>query len=101
MADGLDCRMSIDANGSRGGRYFTVDIHLHTIRGSADSNLVPNELVERVVGVVIGAICVTEHYTMWYVSHFDAMSRDRGVLLLRGMEVTTDMGHIGVFGLGG
>ena len=101
MADGLDCRMSIDANGSRGARYFTVDIHLHTSRGSADSNLAPNELVERAAGVGIGAICITEHDTMWDVSQFAAMARDRGVLLLRGMEVTTDMGHIGVFGLDG
>ena len=93
--------MSIDANGNRGASYFTVDLHLHTNRGSADSNLEPGDLIARAAAIGIGAVCVTEHDTMWDVSELAARARERGVLLLRGMEVTTDMGHIGVFGLDG
>ncbi|HLK87802.1 MAG TPA: PHP domain-containing protein [Candidatus Binataceae bacterium] len=93
--------MSLEANGNRGVSYFTVDLHLHTNRGSADSNLAPDDLVERAAAVGIGAVCITEHDTMWDVRELAASARERGVLLLRGMEVTTDMGHIGVFGMDG
>lgn len=91
--------MSGAGSGHHGGPYFTVDVHLHTNRGSADSNLAPRDLVERARAVGIGAVCITEHDTMWDLAEVGAMAREAGVLLLRGMEVTTDMGHIGVFGL--
>lgn len=83
------------------GPYFTVDLHLHTNRGSADSNLAPRELVERARAIGIGAVCITEHDTMWDLAEVGEMARATGVVFLRGMEVTTDMGHIGVFGFDG
>ena len=91
--------MSIGASGHQAGPYFTVDLHLHTNRGSADSNLSPRDLVERARVIGIGAVCITEHDTMWDLAEVGEAAREAGVLLLRGMEVTTDMGHIGVFGL--
>jgi predicted metal-dependent phosphoesterase TrpH len=91
--------MSIAGSGHPGGPYFTIDIHLHTNRGSADSNLSPRDLVERARAIGIGAVCITEHDTMWDLGEVGEMSRAAGVQVLRGMEVTTDMGHIGVFGL--
>src|ERR1700738_3475583 len=78
--------------------YFTVDVHLHTNRGSADSNLSPRDLVERARTIGIGAVCITEHDTMWDLAEVGETARDAGGLLLRGMEVTTDMGHLGVLG---
>ena len=90
--------MSTGASGHPGEPYFTVDLHLHTNRGSADSNLAPRDLVERAKAIGIGAVCITEHDTMWDLGEVGQMAREAGVLFLRGMEVTTDMGHIGVFG---
>jgi predicted metal-dependent phosphoesterase TrpH len=78
-----------------------VDVHLHTNRGSADSNLAPRELVERARTIGIGAVCITEHDAMWDLGDVGEMARAAGVLVMRGMEVTTDMGHVGVFGLDG
>ncbi len=80
--------------------YFTVDLHLHTTRGSADSNLSPRELVERAYAIGIGAVCITEHDNIWDLKEISSLASERGVLCLRGMEVTTEMGHVGVFGLG-
>src|ERR1700687_2460020 len=91
--------MSAAASAHPSGRYFTVDVHLHTNRGSADSNLSPRDLVERARTIGIGAVCITEHDTMWDLAEVGEMAREARVLVLRGMEVTTDMGHIGVFGL--
>jgi predicted metal-dependent phosphoesterase TrpH len=81
------------------GPYFSVDLHLHTNRGSSDSNLAPKDLVERARAIGIGAVCITEHDTMWDFREMAEMASDSGVIFLRGMEVTTDMGHIGAFGL--
>jgi predicted metal-dependent phosphoesterase TrpH len=81
------------------GPYFSVDLHLHTNRGSADSNLSPKDLVARARAIGIGAVCITEHDSMWEAREMAAMVADSGLLFLRGMEVTTDMGHVGAFGL--
>jgi predicted metal-dependent phosphoesterase TrpH len=81
------------------GPYFTVDIHLHTSRGSSDSNLAPKALLERATAIGIGAVCITEHDNMWEFNEMPELAQEQGVRFLRGMEVTTDMGHIGVFGL--
>ena len=85
--------------GRQAGPYFTVDLHLHTTRGSADSNLSPKDLIERARAIGIGAVCITEHDNVWDLKEIAAIATDAGVLCLRGMEVTTEMGHIGVFGL--
>src|SRR5215472_7036677 len=82
------------------GSYFTVDLHLHTSRGSADSNLSPGELIERAQAIGIGAVCITEHDNIWDLQELSPLAAERGVICLRGMEVTTEMGHVGVFGLG-
>ena len=78
---------------------FTVDLHLHTNRGSADSNLSPQQLIARAQAVGIGAVCITEHDHMWDLLEVADLAAAAGVVLMRGMEVTTDLGHIGVFGL--
>ena len=81
------------------GPYFTVDLHLHTSRGSSDSNLSPMAMLERARSIGIGAICITEHDNMWDLKETPEVAESSDVRFLRGMEVTTDMGHIGVFGL--
>jgi len=86
-------------SGHPGGPYFSVDLHLHTNRGSSDSNLALKDLVERASAIGIGAVCITEHDNMWDLREMAELSDKSGVMFLRGMEVTTDMGHIGAFGL--
>jgi predicted metal-dependent phosphoesterase TrpH len=86
-------------SGHPGGPYFSVDLHLHTNRGSSDSNLALKDLVDRASEIGIGAVCITEHDNMWDLREMAELSDKSGVMFLRGMEVTTDMGHIGAFGL--
>lgn len=88
-----------DSGGGGIGRYFTIDLHLHTNRGSADSNLAPADLIARARAIGIGAVCITEHDNAWSLKEIEAPAAESGVVFLRGMEVTTEMGHIGVFGL--
>ena len=91
--------MANSRSGHPHGPYFTADIHLHTNRGSSDSNMSPAQLLEQARAIGIGAVCITEHDTMWELREIAATFGEATVPVLRGMEVTTDMGHIGVFGL--
>ncbi len=91
--------MGAGGGGREVGRYFTIDLHLHTNRGSADSNLSPADLIARARAIGIGAVCITEHDNAWNLNEIAAPAAEAGVICLRGMEVTTEMGHIGVFGL--
>ncbi|HKV55739.1 MAG TPA: PHP domain-containing protein [Candidatus Binataceae bacterium] len=92
--------MSESGSGHPSGPYFTVDLHLHTNRGSADSNLSTADLVARARTIGIGAVCITEHDNIWDLKEIAPIASEHGVLCLRGMEVTTELGHVGVFGLG-
>src|SRR5260370_9766988 len=85
-------------SGHQTGPYFSVDLHLHTNRGSSDSNLALKDLVARASTIGIGAVCITEHDNMWDLREMAALSDQSGVIFLRGMEVTTDIGHIVAFG---
>ncbi len=86
-------------SGHPAGPYFSIDLHLHTNRGSSDSNLALKDLVDRASAIGIGAVCITEHDNMWDLREMAELRDKSGVMFLRGMEVTTDMGHIGAFGL--
>jgi len=91
--------MALAGSGHPDGPYFTVDLHLHTTRGSSDSNISPPALIERAREIRIGAICITEHDNMGASRDAHAFAADSGVTVLHGMEVTTERGHVGVFGL--
>src|SRR3982074_1664120 len=86
-------------SGHPNGPYFSVDLHLHTNRGSSDSNLALKDLVDRSSTIGIGAVCITEHDNMWDLREMRQLRDSSGVLFLRGRGVTTELGHIGAFGL--
>ena len=58
------------------GLYFSVDLHLHTNRGSSDSNLAPKDLVARARAIGIGAVFITEHDNMWDSREMAALAAD-------------------------
>jgi predicted metal-dependent phosphoesterase TrpH len=76
-----------------------IDFHVHTTRGSADSNLDPFALVDQAQQVGLDGVCITEHDYLWTDPKIDDYARERAVVLFRGIEVTTEWGHIGAFGL--
>ena len=76
-----------------------IDFHTHTTRGSADSNLDPFALVDQAQKIGLHGVCITEHDNAWADPKIDDYARERGVTLFRGIEVTTEWGHVGAFGL--
>ena len=76
-----------------------LDMHVHTNVGSYDSNLSPLELIHRGKAAGLDGVVVTEHDRGWDRDLARQLTREHEFLILCGMEVTTDLGHILVYGL--
>ncbi|HKZ50213.1 MAG TPA: PHP domain-containing protein, partial [Dehalococcoidia bacterium] len=76
-----------------------IDLHAHTTLRSLDSGLAPEALVRRCKELGLSAVCVTEHNAMWPAAEARRLSERFEIPILRGMEISTDAGHVLVFGV--
>ena len=76
-----------------------IDLHCHTAAHSACSALSVETLVERARAAGLDAVCLTEHDATWSEDETAALSRRLGFVVLRGIEATTEVGHVLAFGL--
>jgi predicted metal-dependent phosphoesterase TrpH len=75
-----------------------LDLHIHTTT-SADSNLSPLELIQEAKRIGLDGVVVTEHDRCWDRFAIRDLAAEHDFMFLRGMEVSTDLGHILVYGL--
>lgn len=76
-----------------------IDLHTHTVIASPDSELSPAQIVKTAQKVQLSGAVITEHNRTWERREAQAYSEEHGFAFIRGMEVTTDLGHILVYGL--
>jgi predicted metal-dependent phosphoesterase TrpH len=76
-----------------------IDMHVHTIVGSMDSDISPKRLGEQAKAVGLNGIAITEHLHMWRPDEIAHWREEYGLFAFNAREYTTDMGHIGVLGL--
>jgi predicted metal-dependent phosphoesterase TrpH len=76
-----------------------VDLHCHTKVRSACSALTPDALVRAAQVRGLDGVCITEHDALWALDDVRRVSEQMGFVVVRGMEVTTEVGHVLVFGL--
>ncbi|MDZ7729409.1 MAG: PHP domain-containing protein [Dehalococcoidia bacterium] len=76
-----------------------IDIHAHTWPRSHDSVLNPDDLVARAKQAGLDAICFTEHDTVWDHQSVEELRAKHDFLVLTGVEISTDDGHILAFGI--
>ena len=76
-----------------------IDIHTHTYPTSDDSILTPEELISKSKRIGLDGVCITDHDRFWDPKDIDALSRKHDYLVLPGCEVTTEEGHMLVYGL--
>jgi hypothetical protein len=81
------------------GAFVILDMHVHTNVGSYDSNLSPLELIQHGKAAGLDGVVVTEHDRGWDVDLARKLGHEHDFLILCGMEVSTDLGHILVYGL--
>lgn len=76
-----------------------IDLHAHTRVHSWDSALGPDELVDGARAVGLDGICITEHDRFWPPDDLRRLGARHNFLVLPGAEITTEEGHMLVFGL--
>jgi len=76
-----------------------IDLHAHTWPRSHDSVLNPDDLVARAKQAGLDAIVFTEHDTVWDRKSVDELCAKHNFLVIAGIEISTDDGHILSFGI--
>lgn len=86
--------------GRNQGPGTVIDMHIHTMRGSSDSTLDPQVLLEEMKRIGLTGVSITEHDRLWDAFAFAQLQADcPGRFLYNGIEVSTDLGHIAAIGL--
>ncbi|MFQ5925198.1 MAG: PHP domain-containing protein [Dehalococcoidia bacterium] len=78
---------------------MVIDLHVHTTKGGYDSLLSLPQLIEDVERRGLDGACVTEHNSAWGREELERFTSDHDVVIVGGMEVETDVGHIVILGL--
>ncbi|HEU4760260.1 MAG TPA: PHP domain-containing protein [Dehalococcoidia bacterium] len=76
-----------------------IDLHTHTQPLSHDSLLTPDDLIEAARAAGLDGVCLTEHDFVWDPDKVRDLARRHRFLVLPGIEVNTEHGHVLVFGL--
>jgi len=95
-------RPGIRADGKLGFHYdaisMKIDLHCHS-HYSRDNRLDPRDVIDCAAKLRLNGVCFTEHDSLevsWPVEHID---KPDDFLVLRGVEVSTDLGHVLVYGM--
>ncbi|AKL73592.1 PHP domain-containing protein [Actinobacteria bacterium IMCC26256] len=75
-----------------------IDLHAHTTPRSNCSSATLEELVESARSRGLDALCITEHDVRWPEGELEDASRLLKFPLIPGVELSTDVGHVLVFG---
>lgn len=76
-----------------------IDLHCHTLPRSQCSALSPQQLFAAARERGLDGVCLTEHDRAWPDDELEAIAREAGLALFRGIELTTDAGHVLAYGL--
>ncbi|MCH7810844.1 MAG: PHP domain-containing protein, partial [Chloroflexi bacterium] len=76
-----------------------IDLHTHTKPLSHDSDLTPDALIEAAKTAGLDGVCLTEHDFFWEHEKAAELGRRHDFLVIPGIEVNTESGHVVVFGL--
>jgi predicted metal-dependent phosphoesterase TrpH len=75
-----------------------IDTHCHT-KYSYDNWLEPLDLIRRAKTLGLDGAVITEHYSYEASAPVEQVGRDEGFLILRGVEIATDKGHLLAYGV--
>ncbi|MDM8524479.1 PHP domain-containing protein [Desulfococcaceae bacterium HSG8] len=92
-----DARDSGGQDKTSGG--FVIDLHTHTFPASPCSSVSEDDLITEAKRISLDGICLADHNYVWPVSRVEDLIQKHGFPVFRGNEVTTDQGHMLVFGL--
>ena len=76
-----------------------LDLHVHTVKGSSDSSLSPEDLVSEALRLGLDGVCLTEHSGWRDLEEFKAFAARQELLVVNALEVDTVYGHVLAFGV--
>lgn len=76
-----------------------IDLHIHTVVGSMDSDISPKRLAESARAAGLTGVALTEHMSQWLPDEAEGFREESGLFVFNAREWSTDMGHIIVLGL--
>lgn len=77
---------------------FSVDMHVHSMY-SGESLARPRDIIDAALQKGLDAICVTEHESLSASAPFEKFRGQTRLVILRGVELSTDSGHMLVYGI--
>lgn len=95
----LDPRELADPASVRPAGGAVFDLHVHSSDRSRDSGVRAARIAAQAKRRGLDGVVLTEHNAIWSPDELRDLSERHGVLVLPGMEVGTDVGHVLVFGL--
>jgi hypothetical protein len=75
-----------------------IDLHCHS-KYSHDNYFEPEVLLEEAVKNGLDGVCFTEHYSVEASEPVERIRVPAGFVVFRGVEISTDRGHLLVYGL--
>jgi hypothetical protein len=78
--------------------FMWIDCHCHT-KHSYDNWLEPLDLIRRARAIGLDGVVITEHHSYEASAPVEAVGREEGLLVLRGVEIATDRGHLLAYGI--
>lgn len=78
---------------------MTFETHLHTVVGSYDGAIHTSELIDWIRASRIDGVCITDHDFVFPKREINDIQSKTGCVVVQGVEVTTDMGHVLAYGL--
>ena len=83
---------------------FYLDLHTHSVDGSNDATATVESYVRwiarrRELGYRIDGFVLTEHRSLDLTLDYSSLAASYDVVVLRGIEVETDVGHVLVYGV--
>jgi predicted metal-dependent phosphoesterase TrpH len=75
-----------------------IDLHCHS-KYSNDNRLEPEDAIERAIKLGLDGMCFTEHHSYENSSPIGRIAAPDGFVVFRGVEVSTDLGHLLVYGV--
>lgn len=79
---------------------FKIDMHVHTLH-SGDSEANPEDMVQAAITRGLHGIAFTEHYSYEASGYATALAEKYSgkIIILRGVEISADEGHLLVYGV--
>ena len=78
---------------------MVLEMHAHSSDRSLDSGACAIALVEQAARRSLDGLCLTDHNAVWSERELREMSERFELIVLAGMELGTDAGHVLVYGL--